>query len=59
MLWLAPQHGEEAYLAIVRRDSSGTRLERLHCRGNVSRLKQPFLGSCPDGWSAFLPLKNI
>jgi len=59
MLWLAPQHGEEAYLAIVRRDSSGTRLERLHCRGNVSRLKKPFLGSCPDGWSAFLPLKNI
>lgn len=53
MLWLSPEHGDEAYLAIVRRDSNGTRLERLHCRGDVSKLAKPFLGTCPDGWNQF------
>ncbi|MED5468654.1 MAG: thymidylate synthase, partial [Cyanobacteriota bacterium] len=42
MLWLAPRHGEEAYLAIVHLDGSGTRFKRRHCRGNVSQLKQSF-----------------
>ncbi|HGY5549745.1 MAG TPA: thymidylate synthase [Prochlorococcus sp.] len=58
MLWLRPEHGVEAYLAIVRRDSSGTQLETLHCRGNLSQLGQPFSGTCPDGWDQFLPRDN-
>ena len=48
LLWLAPHHGTEAYLAKVER--SGGRLRMHLCRGDRKGAVQDMAGQCPDGW---------